>query len=50
MIGLTGGLGTSGKVIFQFNIELVIGAQFNATEHNSSLVKVVSFMIFKTAF
>ena len=49
MIGLTGGLGTLGKVIFQFNIGLVIGAQFNTTEHSSSLVKVVSFIIFITA-
>ena len=50
MIGLTGGLGTFGNVIFQFNIGFFIGAQFNPTEHNSSSVKVVSFIILITAF
>ena len=48
MIGLTGGLGTFGKVIFQFNIGLVIGAQFNANEHSSSSVNVVSLIILST--
>ena len=48
MIGLTGGLGTFGKEIFQFNIGLVIGAQFNANEHSSSSVNVVSLIILST--
>ena len=50
MIGLTGGLGTFGKEIFQFNIGFKIGPQPIPAEHNSSSFKVVSFIMLNTGF
>lgn len=50
LIGLTGGLGTFGKVIFQFNIGFKIGPQPIPAEHNSSSFKVVSFIMLNTGF